>query len=53
MEIVIATFIIAVGMYALIIGLAYAALGAMALFLKYTEGKYGAPVSDRKLSHTR
>lgn len=53
MEIVIATFIIAAGMYALIIGLAYAALGAMALFLKYTEEKYGAPVSDRKLSRTR
>ena len=53
MEIVIATFVIAAGLYALIIGVAYIALGAMALFLKHTEGKYGTPVSNRKLSRTQ
>lgn len=42
MEIVIATFVIAAGLYALIIGVAYIALGAMALYVKHCERKYGA-----------
>lgn len=42
MEIVIATFIIAAGLYALIIGVAYIALYTMTLYVKHCERKYGA-----------
>lgn len=43
MEIVIATFVIAAGLYALIIGAAYIALYAVTLYVKHCERKYGAP----------
>ena len=42
MEIVIATFVIAAGLYALIVGAAYIALYAMTLYVKHCERKYGA-----------
>lgn len=42
MEIVIATFVIAAGLYTLIIGAAYIALYVMTLYVKHCERKYGA-----------